>query len=1073
MKLLRRPSWGVPILCLWLLAFAVFSLPLFGASAVKLPPDGPSKVEDYRKPLPVRFSARGGWIFIKLPRLHGEPLMASPNGVVLLRDTATKKFTRWKAGSTLELGPDSTEARVEGILDIGANQGVHTFRNFAMSATGAIALSYVYSTPSPESNFWNTTQNLGSGVWDEYIRVWSPQDNVAKIAQGSRYRGNINRASIYGGGNYKFDVKYARESKLFAISTDQSSGLDYVTGRFSVMLGQYTGSSGDYIFIKLLAKTPPYATALFEYSYGVEYYLTAMNDQGQAVGLQAYLNDFISGVVDRQFVPFIPIYISENGIVLGRHEIPEISYEYQFGVGVPLESDSPAQVMYSTSLGEIPLPSDGSVTWVDEQDRPNGFAPDGKPVVWTPKKGSDGVASPALGYDREYYVPLPMPEGWTTNPAHMIPPNTVKHQLGIVRQANVTQPFLAIHGGLYVDASRDGKIEFDGSDDTPATNPYRFWLNDDIDKLHTFSDSAADTMTDINETEEDDLQISPNGKKDWENNYIGSKRDLEDFARLSVYIGGLTDALRTGQLSLGLKWTDTTGTPAVKLYKHVEADGGIRYLTEEAVAEQQVNAAFAVADARDTALPQNSTRSVVEGSDVFVLPAALFSGLSEAAPKTNLLFEGCKPGKGRLKLVILKKDGSNYTEIGEGPGVWIDLKKIGDMYEHWSVGNGSGGAPDAVAARIPSLTGSGSAFKYDNGGPSPEEQKYILFVHGWNMEQWEKERYAETAYKRLWWQGYKGRFGLFSWPCTNRFDETTTLGKVVEGLSDGTNFDRGEWTAWRSGAPLRQLLQTLNGAYDGSSYVFSHSMGGIVVSEALRRQSDAGGGKIVNVYVASQAALSAHLYDGTLSAATGSANAVQWTYAHPSLVGGPVNYGPQTPNVYQNWCAFVLGGGSGATSAVGSLVNFYNQNDYALAAPVWQFNQITKPDYPDRFNGQPWSYAWLQNENYPQGKFLKSQSLPLNVVDLDRGTRADPKDRFEITAFAAESPVKSFGATANLTQGVTRSIDLRSIWPADNGDHKAHIWHSGQFRSTLPKQKNYWKALLSDQAFDITTTTLP
>jgi len=76
-------------------------------------------------------------------------------------------------------------------------------------------------------------------------------------------------------------------------------------------------------------------------------------------------------------------------------------------------------------------------------------------------------------------------------------------------------------------------------------------------------------------------------------------------------------------------------------------------------------------------------------------------------------------------------------------------------------------------------------------------------------------------------------------------------------------------------------------------------------------------------------------------------------------------------------------------------------------------------------------------------------------------------------AFAAESYVKAFGATPNVSQGVTRSFDVRSIWPTDSGDHKAHVWHSGQFRSNMPKQKDYWKALLGDQAFDITTTTLP
>ena len=52
---------------------------------------------------------------------------------------------------------------------------------------------------------------------------------------------------------------------------------------------------------------------------------------------------------------------------------------------------------------------------------------------------------------------------------------------------------------------------------------------------------------------------------------------------------------------------------------------------------------------------------MIEGSGVFVLPTSLFIGLSEAAPKTYLLAEGCKPGKGQLTLVILKQQNGSYT----------------------------------------------------------------------------------------------------------------------------------------------------------------------------------------------------------------------------------------------------------------------------------------------------------------------------------------------------------------------------------------------------------------------------
>jgi hypothetical protein len=71
----------------------------------------------------------------------------------------------------------------------------------------------------------------------------------------------------------------------------------------------------------------------------------------------------------------------------------------------------------------------------------------------------------------------------------------------------------------------------------------------------------------------------------------------------------------------------------------------------------------------------------------------------------------------------------------------------------------------------------------------------------------EKEYFAETALKRLYLQGYKGRFAVFEWPTTYGFDPQKNK---LQPLSDPTNYDRGEWNAWRSAAPLSELLLHLS-----------------------------------------------------------------------------------------------------------------------------------------------------------------------------------------------------------------------------------------------------------------------
>jgi hypothetical protein len=231
-------------------------------------------------------------------------------------------------------------------------------------------------------------------------------------------------------------------------------------------------------------------------------------------------------------------------------------------------------------------------------------------------------------------------------------------------------------------------------------------------------------------------------------------------------------------------------------------------------------------------------------------------------------------------------------------------------------------------------------------------------------------------------------------------------------------------------------------------------------------------GTVAKVYVASQAAISAHVYDGTLSVAADSSNVVQWTYTHPDIPIGTQTYGPDTPDtVYPFWCASVLHGDStGRTSAVGTLVNFYNENDWALAAPRWQFNQITKPDGTNLLNDQPYTYFY---DNVLQS-FTKTYFYTNVGSSLSLGTSANPQDRYEIMAFAAESYVKALGATPNVSHGITSAVNLQSaaIWPTDS-DHTAHKWHSAEFRSTMPRQRNYWKTLLSDQGFNLSATPLP
>lgn len=98
------------------------------------------------------------------------------------------------------------------------------------------------------------------------------------------------------------------------------------------------------------------------------------------------------------------------------------------------------------------------------------------------------------------------------------------------------------------------------------------------------------------------------------------------------------------------------------------------------------------------------------------------------------------------------------------------------------------------------------------------------------MQTWERRAFAETAFKRLYWQGWNGRFALFSWP--TEYVRDGILWQAV----DPQNYDRSEFQARRSGAvTLSIVLNGLRNNFQADKIcLMAHSMGNVVLSEALR-----------------------------------------------------------------------------------------------------------------------------------------------------------------------------------------------------------------------------------------------
>ncbi|MES2568587.1 MAG: alpha/beta hydrolase, partial [Verrucomicrobiota bacterium] len=625
-------------------------------------------------------------------------------------------------------------------------------------------------------------------------------------------------------------------------------------------------------------------------------------------------------------------------------------------------------------------------------------------------------------------------------------------------------------GEMMVDGNRDGKMSFfdrviHHDDAVTKEKPYRFWLNNDHDIHH---------IVDGTDHEWDDAS---DNIPDSSSNVIFTPRDLEDYSRIRINFKGFTALAKDPTASVWIEWramdgslkfAEEEGTPEIKFYQEKRPDMTPLYLEDEVAANEQLEAPY-----------NSSIGSAIPGIplQLFAKKSQLLEGFSEEAPVVNLLFCGITAGRGQLTLTIKRKN----KVVVEFPPLYLELLDIKDMYERWSAGEDPKVAPRELSVR--SLTGLPSGYKqaghqrpFTYNSKDREEKKYILFVHGWNMTQADKDYFADTAYKRLFWQGYKGRFGSFEWPTTFGFGallpDDTKFKNGVNGyysvFSDPTCFDRGEFNAWRSSLALKRTFRVLNHHYPGNVNVLAHSMGNVVVGEALRCAAQEGLRKIVRSYVATQAAIPAHCYNGAVNAPL---SAIVPAKILVKMLDGGF---PETPNVYLNW----LGANA---RAVGERVNFYNQNDYSLAQDIWHLNQYLKPDHYvrtdiDRNYTSTFDYRYKGDVTLAplDNGFKKYSTGTHRFFDRYLGNAVDVKDRYEIMAFAAEARSKPLGSIPAING--FRSVNLQSlkIWPADTEQlkkpHSAHKWHSAQFRSTNMRQKGYWKTLLGEDGFKINTT---
>jgi len=543
---------------------------------------------------------------------------------------------------------------------------------------------------------------------------------------------------------------------------------------------------------------------------------------------------------------------------------------------------------------------------------------------------------------------------------------------------------------LAADNNRDGSITFDEAgqtnpDATTPAKPFRFWVNNDRDG---YDSSIGDY---------DDME-PVTGQTDDLNTSIPCTRDLEDYTRLWLNTQGITTELQNGTFLLGLEWKNVTAgtSPSIRLFPAVETNGGTLYLTDETTALAQSNAPYG-----NCIMDGYGVRTQLQGSSPFIIPTNFWAiaNVTTNQPVAHLLFDAVSRGSGQLVVSLYKSDG--VTKLSESAPLYLKLQDVKEMYERWTVGSDPTVAPATTASMVT------TPYQYDT--TITAENNYIMFVHGWNLAQWEKDTTAETAFKRLYWQGYKGHFGAFQWPTTYGITGTISV------LLNSGSFDNGEWQAWKSGTGLMNLLTSLNSTYPGNVYLMAHSMGNVVAGEALRLE---GSSQVVNTYVAMQGAVASHAYDPNT----------------PTRSLGI--FDDNTPDRYAEYYTSGAPCYFNGVHGAGTFVNFYNPVDWALVQ-LWEPDQNTKPD---SLRG----YGFVQDT----GQFF---------TDYYNTELVFPFDRYEIFAACDEARCHALGAQADVS-GVfdNQQVDLEAAFGFGN----QHKDHSGEFNSDNINRAPFWNTVL-------------
>ncbi len=520
--------------------------------------------------------------------------------------------------------------------------------------------------------------------------------------------------------------------------------------------------------------------------------------------------------------------------------------------------------------------------------------------------------------------------------------------------------FTVVETNMAVDGNRDAVISFDNSHDRQLL----FWYNND-----------RETRVGIIEKED----VTGNNPIDFADGLITQKRDLEDFAYLKLQIddklkqhaidtANIESFSQGGELRVTYQiFLEGEGGSMINLYR-AAATQPTAHVSEKNNADNQINE-HSYGNAIATRIQSERTQLVIHepvfqwGVDSYLFEAmGTYEGNQLPASTQKLIFE----------TIVEYGNGRTTKKTHE---IKLELHDFRDFYDRYSISYEEAGIRQRVdfadyqdANRIHSSV--------IHGKPFFHQEENAVLVHGWNMPEapnndW-KRASAETGFKRLYWQGFAGRFIEFDWPTFHTNEGPR--GSDVPGLEVlaqwNLTYNASEYQAYRSGRALKNVLAQL----DGKTHLLAHSMGNVVAAEALRQWSQQNEGPLVDSYVAMEAAISAGVY-GDLSK---DAYKVQYNYESYDLISGVLGFSvaPSGNDLNRYWWQGFAGSGihqpymAGTQSAATNWINLFNPDDFATSLS-WKLNNLhkrfTNVEHPitDVLPGPDFVRNWLGGATLP------------------------------------------------------------------------------------------------------------